>query len=182
MIDNLILLGAIGVPCAIVGLFAAGAYRREFTVPEGYAGLLYRHGHFARVLPSGWHLRWGDGWTLESQDLREMPLVIAGYEVLTRDDVPIRVSLVLTYRVSDPAKAITEVQNWHGELLHYVQLALRSAVSELPSEAALGAPVGLGLHVFERLQSATLKIGVTAQAIEVKGVDLPITLQGRDAD
>src|SRR5262249_28062235 len=68
-------------------------FRHAFLVPEGYAGLLYHKGKFAEVLGAGRHIRWGRHFTLDAQDVRKASLLVAGQEVLTADNVGLKLSL-----------------------------------------------------------------------------------------
>ena len=88
--------------------------RHAFLVPEGYAGLLYHKGKFVEVLSPGRHIRWGRHYSLDAQDLRRAVLTVPGQEVLTADNVGLKVSLVVGYQVVDPSKATHETQNWQG--------------------------------------------------------------------
>src|SRR5437867_12322045 len=86
----------------------AKEFRHAFLVPEGYAGLLYHRGKFVEILGAGRHIRWGRHFTLGAQDLRKAALLVAGQEVLTADNVGLKLSLIVNYQVTDPAKAANE--------------------------------------------------------------------------
>jgi len=62
---------------------------------------------------------------------------VAGQEVLTADNVGLKLSLVVTYQVVDPVKAAHETQHWQGDLYNAAQLALRAVVSGVAAEALL---------------------------------------------
>jgi regulator of protease activity HflC (stomatin/prohibitin superfamily) len=144
--------------------------RRAFIVPEGYAGLLYRKGKFAELLGPGRHARWGRFLTLEPSDLRKAYLAIAGQEVLTADNVGLKLSLFVTYQVTDPVKAAHETQNWHGDIYNVAQVALRAVIAATPVEALLGNRLDISAQLLARVQPETAKIGVTVHAVEVKDV------------
>src|SRR5579863_1615887 len=102
--------------------------RHAFNVPEGWAGLVYRHGLYVRRHNAGRHVIWGFGWTVKLMDLRRTSLLVAGQEVLTADNISLKLSLLVTCRIADPAKAAHETQNWMADLQHTAQLAARSVV------------------------------------------------------
>src|SRR5947208_8751867 len=95
-----------------VALLKIGKVRYVYIVPEGYAGLLYHKGKFVGALGAGRHIRWGRHFTLGAQDLRKAALLVAGQEVLTADNVSLKLSLVVNYQVVDPATVAHETQNW----------------------------------------------------------------------
>src|SRR5262245_3506971 len=86
-------------------------FRLTFLVQEGYAALLYHKGKFVEVLSAGRHIRWGRLYTLDAQDLRRASLLVAGQEVLTADNVSLKLSLLVAYQVTDAVKAAHETQN-----------------------------------------------------------------------
>jgi len=145
-------------------------WRHAFLVPEGYAGLLYHKGKFVEVLRAGRHIRWGQYYTLDAQDLRKASLLVAGQEVMTADNVGLKLSLLVTYQVADPVKAAHETQNWQGDLYNAAQLALRAVVSGIAVEALLGQRLDLGAQLLARVQVAAAKIGINVHAVEVKDV------------
>lgn len=105
--QNLLILGLV-ILLAVVVYASVTKFRRAFLVPEGYAGLLYYKGKFLELLPAGRHIRWGKHFTLDAQDLRKTFLPVAGREVLTADQVGLKLSLLVTYQVTDPIKAAHE--------------------------------------------------------------------------
>jgi len=160
----------------------AKAFRHAFLVPEGYAGLLYHQGKFLKVLGAGRHIRWGRHFTLGAQDLRKAALLVAGQEVLTADNVGLKISLHVTYQVTDPAKAAHDTQNWQGDLYNGAQLALRSVVSGVAVEALLNQRLELGAQLLARVQPEAAKIGINVLAVEVKDVMFPAELKRAFAD
>ncbi len=157
-------------------------FRRAFVVPEGYAGLLYRAGKFIEVLGVGRHIRWGRFLTLDAQDLRKAALLVAGQEVLTADNVGLKLSALLTYQVTDPAKAAHETQNWSSDLYNATQLALRYVVGGVAVEALLNQRLELGAQLLARVQPEAAKIGLAIHAVEVKDVMFPAELKRVFAD
>src|SRR5215475_16195235 len=152
-------------------------FRHAFLVPEGYAGLLYHKGKFVEVLGAGRHIRWGLHYTVDAQDLRKTSLLVAGQDVLTADNVGLKLSLLVTYQVTDPVKAAHETQNWHGDVYNAAQLALRAVVGGVAVEALLNQLLEIGAQLLARVQPETAKIGITVLAIEVKDVMFPADLK-----
>ena len=151
--------------------------RYAFIVPEGYAGLLYQHGKFVEVLAPGRHVRWGRNITLDAQDTRKTFLAVAGQEVLTADNIAVKLSLLVTYQVADPVKAAHETQSWQGDLYNAAQLALRSVLSRLAAEVLLTQRLDIAPQLLARVQPDAVKIGITVHAVEVKDVMLPADLK-----
>lgn len=114
-----------------------GAFRHKFVIAESHTGLLYRHGVFVRLINAGRHIVWGFGWTLITMDLRKTSVVVPSQDVLTADGVGLKLSVLVTYQLTDAAKAAHETQNWLGDLYNAAQLALRATVGAVTIEALL---------------------------------------------
>ena len=164
----------IGATIAFWAAFAVWkSFRRAFIVSEGYAGLLYRKGKFVGQLGPGRHLRWGRFWTLDAADTRKGYLPIATQEILTADNVSVRVTLMVTYQVSDPVKAAHATQRWHDDVYNAAQVALRAVIGGIASDALLAQRVNVAAQLLERVQPQTAAVGVTVHAVEIKDVILP---------
>ena len=173
---------AIGLMLAILAAIKLAQFRRAFLVSEGYAGLLYHKGKFVQVLGAGRHIRWGRHFTLDAQDLRKASLLVAGQDVLTADNVGLKLSLLVTYQVSDPVKAAHETQNWQGDLYNFAQLALRAVVGAVAVEVLLNQRLEIGAQLLARVQPEAAKIGINVLAIEVKDVMFAADLKRAFAD
>jgi regulator of protease activity HflC (stomatin/prohibitin superfamily) len=154
-----------------------GGFRHKFVVAEAHAGLLYRHGVFVRPICAGRHVIWGFGWSVNTIDLRRTSVVVPGQEVLTADSVGLKLSLLLTYQVTDPAKAAHETQNWYGDLYNAAQLAARAVTGGVALESLLTHRLEIGAQLLARVQPEAAKIGVTVHALEVKDAMLPNDLK-----
>jgi regulator of protease activity HflC (stomatin/prohibitin superfamily) len=127
-------------------------------------------------------VRWGRHWTVHPVDLRRSLMAVAGQDVLTADNVSLKLSLVVSYQVAEPVKAAHETQNWMGDLYHAAQLALRAVVNAVPVESLLSQRLEIAGQLLTRVQPETSKIGVTVHAVEVKDVMFPAELKRAFAD
>lgn len=151
--------------------------RRVFLVSEGYAGLLYHQGKLVQVLGVGRHIRWGRFYTWNILDVRKGSTIVPGQEVLTADNVGIKASLLVVYQIVDPAKALGETQNWHGDLYNAAQVALRAVVAGATIETLLGQRLDVGAQLLARVQPDAAKIGINVLTVEVRDVALPTDLK-----
>ncbi len=174
---NILVVIVVAIVSSIVLAAVAKEFRHAFQVPEGYAGLLYHKGKFAKVLSAGRHVHWGRHYTAAFQDLRKASLVVAGQEVLTADNVGLKLSLVVTYQIVDAVKSAHETQSWRADLYNAAQLALRGVVSGIAVEALLNQRVEIGTQLLARMQPDAAKIGITVHSVEVKDVMFPAELK-----
>lgn len=155
----------------------ARSFRHKFVVQESHAGLLYKYGVFVRQINAGRHVLWGFGWTLNTIDLRKTSVVVPGQEVLTADNVGLKLSLVVTYQVADPVKAAHETQNWYNDVYNAAQIALRAVVGGVAAEALLNQRLEIGAQLLARVQPEAAKVGINVLAVEVKDVMFPAELK-----
>jgi regulator of protease activity HflC (stomatin/prohibitin superfamily) len=173
------------IMAVFAGLFAwpvVKTFRHVFCVPEGWTGLVYHHGLYIRRNNPGRDIVWGRGWTMKLIDLRKTSVPVAGQEVLTSDNVGLKLSLLVTYQVEEPVKAAHGTQNSLGDLYHAAQLALRTVINGIAAETLLHQRPDIGAQLLARVQTDTAKIGFNVLAVEVKDVILPNDLKRAFAD
>ena len=112
----------------VAALVAATSIQRIIVV-DGREALLYRGGRFVRVLTAGTH--WVFGWKIGKVelDIREANLTVVGQEVLTADQLTLKISVVLRYQLIKTEVALRSVQNYIEQLHLAVQEALRTTVA-----------------------------------------------------
>ena len=176
--DILIFFGiVVALVLAVIAAFKLPRMRHSYLVSEGHAGLLYHKGKFVEVLGAGHHVRWGRHFTLTAFDLRKTSLLVAGQDVLTADNVSLKLSLLVTYQVTDPLKAAHETQNWLSDLYNTAQLALRAVVAGVAVEALLNQRLEIGAQLLARVQPEAAKLGINVHSVEVKDVMFPAELK-----
>ncbi len=168
-------------PLVVVALaLGAVAYKlrvHKEVVPEGFATLLYRRGRFVRVLTPGAHWMWRRGHTTQQVDMRERSVTVPGQEVLSQEQVGLKVSVAARFAVAAPELALHRVQNYLEALYLAVQLALREEVARHPLEELVAGRVDLGQRMRERVAEQARAFGLSVQAVEVKDVMLPADLR-----
>lgn len=179
LLPNLIF---IGILLLILGIFTVGKVRYTHIVSEGYVGLLYHKGKFVRMLAPGRHVYWGRKFTIRWVDVRRASLLVPGQDVLTADNVGLKLSLLATYQVIDPGKAMHDTQNWQVDLHNAAQLALRSVVGAVTIEALLNQRLEIGTQLLTRVQPQAAKIGINVLSVEVKDVMFPADLKRAFSD
>ncbi len=113
---------------------------------------------------------------MNTVDLRKASVLAPGQEVLTADNVALKLSLLVTHQVADPVKAAHETQNWAGDIYNAALLALRAVINAVTVEALLAQRLDVGAQLLARVQPEAAKIGVNVLALEVKDVMFPADL------
>jgi regulator of protease activity HflC (stomatin/prohibitin superfamily) len=106
-------------------------------------------------------------------DLRTVTLDIPPQDVITRDNVSVKVSAVLYFRVMDPNKAITEVENYLMATSQLAQTTLRSVCGEAELDELLAERERINSKLQVILDAYTDPWGVKVSQVAVKHIDLP---------
>jgi regulator of protease activity HflC (stomatin/prohibitin superfamily) len=109
--------------------------------------------------------------------LRTIALEVPPQDVITRDNVSVKVSAVLYYRVIDPSRAIVEVENYQYATLQLAQTTLRSVLGQALLDDLLAERDRLNQQLQQILDLHAEPWGIKVSAVEVKHVDLPENMQ-----
>ena len=105
--------------------------------------------------------------------LRIMALGIPPQDVITRDNVSVKVNAVLYMRVSDPSKAVLEIEDYHYATSQLAQTTLRSVLGEVELDELLSDREKINAVLKKIIDERTEAWGIEVSAVEVKDVDLP---------
>ncbi|MFN3406520.1 MAG: slipin family protein [Caldimicrobium sp.] len=106
-------------------------------------------------------------------DLRTVTLDVPPQEVITRDNVSIRVSAVVYFRVVDPDKAFLQVEDYYYATSQLAQTTLRSVCGQAELDEILAEREKLNIKLQEILDADTEPWGVKVSKVEIKEIDLP---------
>jgi regulator of protease activity HflC (stomatin/prohibitin superfamily) len=110
-------------------------------------------------------------------DLRTVTLDVPPQEVITRDNVTVRVNAVAYFRVVDANKAVTEVENFLLATSQLSQLTLRSVLGKAELDSLLAERERLNVELQQIIDEQTEPWGVKVTTVEVKDVELPADMQ-----
>jgi regulator of protease activity HflC (stomatin/prohibitin superfamily) len=158
----------------IVGLFLLAGVR---VLAEYERGVVFRFGRFAGVRQAG--LRW----IIPGVDrmvrvsLREVVMDVPPQDVITRDNVSVKVNAVLYFRVLHPENAIIKVENYLYGTSQLAQTTLRSVCGQQELDGLLTERETLNRQLQSTLDEGTDPWGVKVRAVEIKHIDLPVDMQ-----
>jgi regulator of protease activity HflC (stomatin/prohibitin superfamily) len=110
-------------------------------------------------------------------DLRTVTLNVPPQEVITKDNVTVRVNAVAYFRVIDPNKAVTEVENFLLATTQVAQTTLRSVLGKAELDSLLAERDRLNSELQQIIDDQTEPWGVKVTSVEVKDVELPQDMQ-----
>ena len=109
--------------------------------------------------------------------LRTIVMDVPPQDIITRDNVSVKVNAVVYFRVMDPRKAIVEVESYHYATSQLAQTTLRSVLGQVELDDLLSERERLNTQLQQILDQHTEPWGVKVASVEVKQVDLPPDMQ-----
>ena len=108
--------------------------------------------------------------------LRQEAMEVPPQDIITRDNVTLKVNAVITLRVVDPTKAVIEVANYIYQTSQFSQTTLRSVLGEVDLDELLAHRDRLNQRIQTIIDGHTAPFGVKVVSVEVKQVDMPETM------
>jgi regulator of protease activity HflC (stomatin/prohibitin superfamily) len=109
--------------------------------------------------------------------LRTITMDVPTQDVITKDNVSVKVNAVVYFRVVDPLRAIVEVENYLYATSQLAQTTLRSVLGEVGLDDLLSQREKLNQRLQDILDQHTGPWGIKVSLVEIKGVDLPDNMQ-----
>ncbi|MEE3332227.1 MAG: slipin family protein [Myxococcota bacterium] len=165
------------IPIIFVGVLAALLFAGFKVLAEYERGVVFRLGRFAGVRSAGLK------WIIPGVDrmvriaLREIVMDVPSQEVITRDNVSVKVNAVLYFRVLHPEKAVIQVENYLYGTSQLAQTTLRSVCGQAELDDLLSERDRINQQLQEIIDLQTEPWGVKVRAVEVKQIDLPVEMQ-----
>jgi regulator of protease activity HflC (stomatin/prohibitin superfamily) len=110
-------------------------------------------------------------------DLRTVTLNVPPQEVITRDNVPVRVNAVAYFRIIDPEKAIVQVENYMVATSQIAQTTLRNVLGQHVLDELLAERDKINEILQRIIDEATSPWGIKVSIVEVKDVEIPSGMQ-----
>jgi len=110
-------------------------------------------------------------------DLRTVTLDIPPQDVITKDNVSVKISAVLYFRVIDPSRAVTEVANYLFATMQLAQTTLRSVGGQTELDEILSQRDKVNARIQEIIDTQTEPWGIKVVLVELKNIDLPQDMQ-----
>ena len=110
-------------------------------------------------------------------DLRTITMDVPAQDVITRDNVSVKVNAVLYFRVLDPSRAIVEVENYLFATSQLAQTTLRSVCGQVELDTLLVEREQINAQLQEIIDTQTDPWGIKVSLVEVKHIDLPQEMQ-----
>jgi regulator of protease activity HflC (stomatin/prohibitin superfamily) len=148
-----------------------------YVLREYERGVMFRLGRLTGVRGPGFILIIPFIDRLVRVHLRIVAMDVPPQDVITRDNVSVKVNAVVYFRVFQPDKAIVEVEDYNYATSQLSQTTLRSVIGAAELDELLSEREKINQELQSILDKATDSWGIKVSAVEVKHVDLPDTMQ-----
>lgn len=165
----------LGVFLVIVGIILLSASVR--VVPEYERGVIFRLGRLVGVKGPGLFFLIPIVDRMVRVSLRTINFDVQPQEVITKDNVPVKVNAVVYFRVVDPIKAVVEVENYRYATLQIAQTTLRGVVGEAELDDILSKREKLNERLQTIIDQQTDPWGIKVSVVELKELEIPDTMK-----
>lgn len=162
-----------GIIFIVAAALIALLYLSAFSIKAYERGVVLRFGIFKGVRQPGLNFIIPFVDELIRVDTRVITMDIPPQDIITRDNVSIKVNAVLYFRVVDPAQAVLTVENFLYATSQIAQTTLRSVCGEAELDDLLAKREQINMRIQEILDRHTDPWGIKVSTVEVKDIDLP---------
>jgi len=147
------------------------------VLKEYERGVVFRLGRIIPIKGPGLVIIWPIIDKLVRVSLRTITMDVPPQDIITRDNITVKVNAVVYFRVMDPIKAITDVEDFYYATSQMSQTTLRSVLGQSQLDDLLSKRDELNAELQKVIDFQTEPWGVKVSTVEVKNVDLPVEMQ-----
>jgi len=160
------------LPVLLLALVVGLLYSAIKILPEYERGVIFLLGRFWKVKGPGLIIVIPIVQKMVRVDLRTIVMDVPPQDVISRDNVSVKVSAVLYFRVMDPEKAIIQIENRVEATSQLAQTTLRSVLGQHELDDMLAEREKLNAHIQGILDHTTESWGIKVTNVEIKHIDL----------
>lgn len=170
--DNFyILMSSIWFPILIVLLISIK------QVEQYQRGVMFTLGKFTGMKNPGWRIVIPIFQRMVKVDLRTKVVDVPDQEAITKDNVSIRISAVIYYKISDAGKSVIEVENFYFAVSQLAQTTMRNAVGEVDLDELLKNRDEVAASIKTIVDKASEPWGILVEGLELKDIGLPADMK-----
>jgi len=163
---------------ALILFFAVYILTSAIKVLKEYErGVVFRLGRIIPIKGPGLVIIWPIIDKLVKVSLRTITMDVPPQDIITRDNITVKVNAVVYFRVIDPIKAITDVEDFYYATSQMSQTTLRSVLGQSQLDDLLAKRDELNAELQKVIDFQTEPWGIKVSTVEVKNVDLPVEMQ-----
>ena len=142
-------------------------------ISEYERGIKFTCGKFSSIMAPGWNLVFPIFQSYRKIDIRTKVIDVPEQEVITKDNVSVKINAVIYYNIFDASKAILGVENFHYAVSQLAQTTMRNSVVSVTLDELLSCREKISTTICEIVDKASDDWGVKVHDVELKDVSLP---------
>lgn len=146
---------------------------RRVTIYDYESGLLFNQGKFQHILSPGTHGYWRGIQKVQKLDMRSRYITLPGQEVLTADNISLKVTLVASFKIGDPYLSVMETTNYQEALYLLLQINLRDIVGGMDIDDILIKRAEVASEMIKRSVEQAKSLGLVLNLVNLKDVMFP---------
>ena len=146
-------------------------------ISEYERGIKFTCGKFTKIMQPGWKIVFPIFQSYKKIDIRTKVIDVPEQEVITKDNVSVRINAVIYYNIFDASKAILGVENFHYAVSQLAQTTMRNIVGSVTLDELLSSREKISVNICEIVDKATDEWGIKIHNVELKDVSLPAEMQ-----
>jgi len=166
---------ALTVFLVVIGLIILAASVRVVTEYE--RGVIFRLGRLVGAKGPGLFFLIPIVDRMVKVSLRTINFDVQPQEVITKDNVPVKVNAVIYFRIIDPCKSVTEIENFRFATMQIAQTTLRGVVGEVELDELLSNREKINERLQSIVDQQTDPWGVKVSVVEMKEIEIPDTMK-----
>lgn len=160
------------IAALIILIILAMILVKKVIVFEYQRALLFNNGICKKIFQAGKHYYFCSGSSIKIIDLRAVNVTLPGQELLTLDNISIKITISAAYKVSDPLLAINSCINYQESLYLILQLTIRDIISSLTIDEVLSKREEINLQLLEKSKEKIEKLGIELQIASIRDIML----------
>ncbi len=136
-------------------------------------GVKFSFGKFTKIMEPGWRLVLPVIQSYKKVDIRTKVVDVPDQEVITKDNVSVRINAVVYYKLFDASRAIIEVENYFYAVSQLAQTTMRNIVGTVTLDQLLSERESISASIQLIVDKATDEWGVEVEDVELKDISLP---------
>ncbi|NUN11450.1 hypothetical protein HUU53_02295 [Candidatus Micrarchaeota archaeon] len=161
------------LPVGLLAVLVIAFFPRYVEFKEYERGVVFRLGRFYKVIGPGFAFLFPYIDKEVRTDLRTQVLDIHPQEVITQDDLHLKIDVIVYYRVVDPKKAVIEIKDHKGAITNLMLSQVRNVVGKMLLEEVLEKTESINLDLYSTIKDVESAWGISTLRVEVQSIELP---------
>ncbi|HOE68723.1 MAG TPA: slipin family protein [Candidatus Omnitrophota bacterium] len=169
---------AIGSILGLVWFFVSMIIASGVQIADQWEkGVVFQLGRFSRVAGPGLFFIIPVVEEARKVDMRVLTMDIPAQQVITKDNVPVKINGVIFFKVDNPADAIIKVQDYRYAISQYAQTSLRDVIGQMTLDQLLTEREEIGKKIETTVEKDTKGWGLEVTGIRIQDIDMPEELK-----